>query len=216
MTSLNVNRISTVARNVTGTIAGAMPTVTVRGERANKIITWIGKNISSPENRLILGVTALMSQPFIDLYNRKVDEETRKVSACRTIAKIIAGTLTGVLVRKGCIKAIDAFSKLPSELVAGTKFPRLRTLFTPDSAIAGVLKDLTHHKNALGTFLSLFVMTITNFAIDAPLTKFLTNKFNNTRKKREAIAAEKAKLEQATQQIVAQQPTAKVKEVARG
>ena len=216
MTSLNVNRISTVARNVTGTIAGVMPTVTVRGERANKIITWIGKNISSPENRLILGVTALMSQPFIDLHNRKVDEETRKVSAARTVAKIIAGTLTGVLVRKGCIKAIDAFSKLPSELAASTKYPRLRTLFTPDSAIAGVLTDLTHHKNALGTFLSLFVMTITNFAIDAPLTKFLTNKFNNNRKKREAIAAEKAKLEQASKQIVAQQPIVKVKEVARG
>ena len=216
MTSLNVNRISTVARSVTGSIASVVPTVTVRGERANKIITWIGKNISSPENRLILGVTALMSQPFIDLHNRKVDEETRKVSACRTIAKIIAGTLTGVVVRKGCIKAIDAFSKLPSELAAGTKYPGLRTLFTPDSAIAGVLKDLTHHKNALGTIISLFVMTITNFAIDAPLTKFLTNKFNNTRKKREAIAAEKAKLEKSAQQIVEQQPTAKVKEVARG
>jgi hypothetical protein len=216
MTSLNVNRISTVARSVTGTIAGAVPTMTVKGERANKIISWIGKNISSPENRLILGVTALMSQPFIDLHNRKVDEETRKVSACRTVAKIIAGTLTGVLVRKGCIKAIDAFSKLPTELAQSTKYPWLRTLFTPDAAISGALTDLTHHKNALGTFLSLFVMTITNFAIDAPLTKYLTNKFNNTRKKREAIAAEKAKLEQSAQQIVAQQQTTKVKEVARG
>lgn len=216
MTSLNVNRITTAARNVTGTIAGAIPTVTINGERANKIITWIGKNISSPENRLILGVTALMSQPFIDLHNRKVDEETRKVSAARTVAKIIAGTLTGVFVRKGCIKAIDAFSKLPSQLSSTTKYPWLRTLFTPDSAIAGVMTDLTHYKNALGTIISLFVMTITNFAIDAPLTKFLTNKFNDARKKREAIAAEKAKLEHATNQIVAQQPSAKVKEVARG
>ena len=216
MTSLNINRISTVARNVTGAVAGAIPTVTIKGERTNKIITWIGKNISSPENRLILGVTALMSQPFIDLHNRKVDEETRKVSAARTVAKIIAGTLTGVIVRKGCIKAIDAFSKLPSELAQNTKYPWLRTLFTPDAAISGILTDLTHHKNALGTFLSLFVMTITNFAIDAPLTKFLTNKFNNHRKKREAIAEEKAKLEQATKQIVAQQPVSKVKEVARG
>ena len=216
MTSLNVNRISTVARNVTGTIAGAVPTLTVKGERANKFISWIGKNISSPENRLILGVSALMSQPFIDLGNKKVDEETRKVSAARTVAKIIAGTLTGVLVRKGCIKTIDAFSKLPSELSASTKYPWLRTLFTPDSAIAGVLKDLTHHKNALGTFLSLFVMTFTNFLIDAPLTKFLTNKFVDNIKKKDEIREQKAKLEQTTNQIVAQQPTQKVKEVARG
>ena len=216
MTSLNINRISTVARNVTGTVAGAIPTVTIKGERANKIISWIGKNISSPENRLILGVTALMSQPFIDLHNRKVDEETRKVSAARTVAKIIAGTLTGVLVRKGCIKAIDAFSMLPSQITSKTKWPWLRTLFTPDSAISGVLTDLTHHKNALGTFLSLFVMTITNFAIDAPLTKFLTNKFVDKIKEKDAIKAEEAKLKQASQQIVAQQKTQEVKEVARG
>ena len=216
MTSLNVNRISTVARNVTGAVAGAIPTVTIKGERANKIITWIGKNISSPENRLILGVTALMSQPFIDLHNRKVDEETRKVSAARTVAKIIAGTLTGVLVRKGCIKAIDAFSMLPSQITSKTKWPWLRTLFTPDSAISGVLTDLTHHKNALGTILSLFVMTITNFAIDAPLTKFLTNKFVDKIKEKDAIKAEEAKLKQTTQQIIAQQKPQEVKEVARG
>ncbi len=216
MTSLNVNRISTVARSVTGAVAGAIPTVTIKGERANKIITWIGKNISSPENRLILGVTALMSQPFIDLHNRKVDEETRKVSAARTVAKIIAGTLTGVLVRKGCIKAIDAFSMLPSQITSKTKWPWLRTLFTPDSAISGVLTDLTHHKNALGTFLSLFVMTITNFAIDAPLTKFLTNKFVDKIKEKDAIKAEEAKLKQTTQQIIAQQKPQEVREVARG
>lgn len=216
MTSLNVNRITTVARNVTGAVAGAIPTVTIKGERANKIITWIGKNISSPENRLILGVTALMSQPFIDLHNRKVDEETRKVSAARTVAKIIAGTLTGVLVRKGCIKAIDAFSMLPSQITSKTKWPWLRTLFTPDSAISGVLTDLTHHKNALGTILSLFVMTITNFAIDAPLTKFLTNKFVDKIKEKDAIKAEEAKLKQTTQQIIAQQKPQEVKEVARG
>ena len=216
MTSLNVNRITTVARNVTGAVAGAIPTVTIKGERSNKIITWIGKNISSPENRLILGVTALMSQPFIDLHNRKVDEETRKVSAARTVAKIIAGTLTGVLVRKGCIKAIDAFSMLPSQITSKTKWPWLRTLFTPDSAISGVLTDLTHHKNALGTILSLFVMTITNFAIDAPLTKFLTNKFVDKIKEKDAIKAEQAKLKQTTQQIIAQQKPQEVKEVARG
>lgn len=216
MTSLNVNRITTVARSVTGAVAGAIPTVTIKGERANKIITWIGKNISSPENRLILGVTALMSQPFIDLHNRKVDEETRKVSAARTVAKIIAGTLTGVLVRKGCIKAIDAFSMLPSQITSKTKWPWLRTLFTPDSAISGVLTDLTHHKNALGTILSLFVMTITNFAIDAPLTKFLTNKFVDKIKEKDAIKAEEAKLKQTTQQIIAQQKPQEVKEVARG
>lgn len=216
MTSLNVNRISNVARNVTGTIAGVVPTVTISNPKANKVISWIGKNISSPENRLILGVTALMSQPFIDLNNKKVDEDTRKISAARTVAKIIAGTLTGVIVRKGCIKAIDAFSMLPSQITESTKFKGLRTLFTPDSALTGVLQDLTHHKNALGTIISLCVMVVTNFVIDAPLTKFLTNKFVDNIKKKDAIKAEQTKLQQATQQIAAQQKPQEVKEVARG
>ena len=50
-------------------------------------------------------------------------------------------------------------------------------MFTPDSAINGVLKDLNQYKKALGSFIALLVMLFTNFAIDAPLTKFLTNKF---------------------------------------
>ena len=79
-----------------------------------------------------------------------------------------------------------------------------------------MLTDLTHHKNALGTIISLFVMTITNFAIDAPLTKFLTNKFVDKIKEKDAIKAEEAKLKQTTQQIIAQQKPQEVKEVARG
>lgn len=177
MTSLSVNSISSAAHSVTGAITKAVPAVTVNSRRANKTIAWIGKKISSPQNRLILGVSALLSQPFIDLNNRKVDEDTRKISAARTVAKIIAGTLTGVAIRAGCIKAIDAFSKLPAQLAKNVKNPKLKTLFTPDAALTGALKDLTHYKKALGTIISLVVMTFTNFLIDAPLTKFLTNKF---------------------------------------
>ena len=177
MTNLSINSISSAARSVTGAVTRAVPAVTVNSKRANKAIAWIGKKISSPQNRLILGVSALMSQPFIDLNNKKVDEDTRKISAARTVAKIIAGTLTGVAIRAGCIKAIDAFSKLPIQLAKNVKNPRLKTLFTPESAIAGTLKDLTHYKKALGTIVSLVVMVFTNFLIDAPLTKFLTNKF---------------------------------------
>lgn len=177
MTNLSINSISSAACSVTGAVTRAVPAVTVNSKRANKAIAWIGKKISSPQNRLILGVSALMSQPFIDLNNKKVDEDTRKISAARTVAKIIAGTLTGVAIRAGCIKAIDAFSKLPTQLAKNVKNPRLKTLFTPESAIAGILNDLTHYKKAMGTIVSLVVMVFTNFLIDAPLTKFLTNKF---------------------------------------
>lgn len=168
------NRISCVSNSVTQGIANVIPKLTVKGEKANKAISWIGEQISSPENRLILGVSALMSQPFIDLYNKKVDEDTRKVSAARTVAKIIAGTLTGVLIRSGCIHAIDAFTKYPSQITPDMKFKKLRSLFAPSE---GLLNDLSYYKKSLGTIISLFVMVFTNFLIDAPLTKYLTNKF---------------------------------------
>ena len=169
--------LSNISNKITSGIADLLPGGCVSSERANEAIKWIGRNISSPQNRLILGASALMSQPFIDLNNKKVDEDTRKVSAARTVAKILAGTLTGFFVRYGCIKSIDFCSKLPTELAASTKHKWLKTLFTPDSAISGVLSDLNQYKKALGSFIALVVMLFTNFAIDAPLTKYLTNKF---------------------------------------
>lgn len=175
---------------MTGAIAGALPKLTVAGNKANKAVTWIGKKISSPQNRLILGASAIMSQPFIDLANKKVDEDTRKVSAARTVAKIIAGTLTGVLVRAGCIKMIDYMTMIPEKVASTVKNPRLQSLFTPDAALAGKLKDLGHYKKAWGTILSLGVMLITNFAIDAPLTKYLTNKFVDKIHKKDNIQKE--------------------------
>lgn len=168
------NSISQIPRKINQGIVNIVPEMTISNEKTLKGLKWVGEKVSSPENRLILGVTALMSQPFIDLNNKKVDEDTRKVSAARTVAKIIAGTTTGVLIRSGCIHAIDAFTKLPTEITPDMKFKKLRTLFTPS---AGILKDLNQYKKSLGTILSLGVMVVTNFLLDAPLTKFLTNKF---------------------------------------
>ena len=157
-----------------------IPNKVISSEKWQKRIEWVNKEISTPENRLILGVTALMSQPFIDAHNKSVDEDTRKVSVCRTLAKIIAGTFTGYFIRKGCIKAIDKWSKLPSSVdKAGNKIKltKLNTLFSPSNALSDISNAFVQYKNALGTILALGVMTITNFVIDAPLTKFLTNKF---------------------------------------
>ena len=94
-------------------------------------------------------------------------------TAARTVAKIIAGTLTGVAIRSGCIHAIDAFTKRADEITPNMKFKNLRTLFMPDV----VLKNLNQYKKSLGTIMSLGIMVFTNFLVDAPLTKFLTNKF---------------------------------------
>lgn len=151
----------------------AMPS-RVFGEKGDKFFKTVGKEISSAENRLILGVTALMSQPFIDFYNRDIDDETRKVAVCRTVAKIIAGTLTGFAVRKGTIGLIKACSQK-----AGPNVAKWKTFFTPKDVTKVDTEAFKQYQNALGTFVSLGVMMFTNFLIDAPLTKYLTNKFND-------------------------------------
>ena len=147
----------------------------IRNEYVKKGLDFAGKYLHAPEQRLLLGATALATQPFIDMHNKNVDKETRMMSVARTIAKIIAGTLTGFTIRKLCIKSIDAFTKLPSEIKPDMKFKNLRQLLTP--TLKCTAEELSQYKNTLGTILALGVMVFTNFLIDAPLTKALTNLF---------------------------------------
>lgn len=141
-------------------------------------IAVMGKKCSSAEQRLILGATALMTQPFIDAHNKDVDEKTRKVSVARTIAKVVAGTLTGFAIRKGCIKAIGAWSKRAGDVDKAGRLvtlTKLNTFFTPKGKLANNPDAFEQYKNALGTIVALVVMMFTNFLIDAPLTKWITN-----------------------------------------
>lgn len=169
-------------------IINMIPESTYSGQKAVNNIGKIGKDISSAEQRLILGASALMSQPFIDANNRSVDEKTRKVSVARTIAKIVAGTFTGYFIRKGCIKAISAWSKLPSK-----GLPKYKSIFTPngkDLKIDVNSDSFKQYQNALGTIAALVVMMVTNFVIDAPLTKYLTNLLVDKSNKRDQKLAQ--------------------------
>ena len=131
--------------------------------------------ISSPVgNRAIMGVTALAMQPPIDFYNKKVDEDTRKVARNRTIAKIIAGTSVGIAVRSFCYKGIGMLAD-----PQGVK--KYSKLLLPKAKIADMIKHperLTNYKNALSMIIALVVMMFTNFLLDAPLTTYFTNKLN--------------------------------------
>ena len=148
--------------------------------KSEMVQEWIKKagNANPAYNRLFLGATALMTQPFIDLYNKRVDEETRRVSFARTIAKAIVGTITGVAVRGGCIKAIKSFTDITCK--EGTK--NWRTSLIPEGVTIKefelAARLMKKHREAIGMFLALAVMLVTNFAIDVPLTKALTNILN--------------------------------------
>ena len=163
--------IRTSVVNLQQKMLNLLPNAEYSNKSGIKLVHDTGEKISSAEQRLILGATALMSQPFIDAHNRNVDENTRKVSVARTIAKIVAGTFTGFIIRKGCIKTIKALSQVP-----GKGVPKYKTIFTPKDITKVNTDEYNQYRNAMGTIVALVVMMVTNFAIDAPLTKFLTNK----------------------------------------
>jgi len=168
-----------IGQQLYSNIFNIIPQRTIGGEKTIHRVGWIGKTISSPQNRLIMGVTALASQPFIDWNNKEVDENTRIVSCSKTLGKIIAGTATGVTVRYYAIKLAEKMSRTPAELASGAvkKLTKFNTfLSTPDLK---PLKDYyKQYRNSLGTFIGIGVMLITNFAIDMPLTNLLTNFFS--------------------------------------
>lgn len=152
---------------------GSEKTFTIKNQKAIDSFNWIGEKISSPENRLILGVTALMSQPFIDARNKTLDDDIKEVVIARTIAKILVGTTTGVIIRKGSIKAIDYMTTPTEKITPEMKYKKLRQFLMP-AAKKIKPENLTQYKNTMGTLLALGIMVFTNFLIDAPLTQLFT------------------------------------------
>ena len=157
-------------------VIDVVPEATVKGgaehiDKWKKIDDWVSK---PAENRLIMGATALVTQPVIDYNNHKVDEETRRVSRNRTIAKILAGTTVGMIVRGSCYKLVGKMTDVNGK-------GKYSKFLLPESYINKFARDtkiLKNYRSALSTAVAILAMCFTNFAIDAPLTVFLTNKFN--------------------------------------
>ena len=149
--------------------------VEIRSPKIYRFLDFVNKKTSSDTQRLIMGVTVIATQPLIDLRNKKIDEETRWTSVMRTIAKIIAGTTVGMfLVRGPVYKMVEKMTDINGSWKWARKL-------LPKTYI----KELTENPNALRNYrssiamaISLGLMCITNFAIDAPLTMALTNFFN--------------------------------------
>lgn len=125
------------------------------------------------ENRAIMGTTALMTQPFIDYNNKKVDKDTRKISFINRCAVILAGTTVGVFVVRG------PMHKLVQKMTDINGKGKLSKLLLPKKymkEIAENEKYLKNYRSALSTWGSLLLMgLVTNFLLDAPATIFLTN-----------------------------------------
>ena len=140
-------------------------------KRWEKVEQWLSR---PAENRFTMGATAILTQPAIDSFNPRVSDETRTISRNRTAAKVLVGTTVGIIVRGSCYKLVE---KMTDPL--GTK--KYSNTLIPKNYLNKFKKELTllkNYRSALSTAVAILVMTITNFAIDAPLTAFLTNRLN--------------------------------------
>ena len=169
----------------------------IKSEKLIKGIKWVGDDFNSAQQRLVSGVTGVMLQPWFDWNNKRVDEDTRHVSTARILAKIVAGTLTGVSIRWGLIKAAEGFTKTEATEfrkaaqarlkhkkidVPRKTFKKIEQCLLPENLKTGksTFREIKKYRNAFGTIAAVVVMIFTNFLIDAPLTTYLTNKFVKT------------------------------------
>lgn len=148
-------------------------------------------NITSWQQRAALGIAAITLQPIIDMRNKEVDEETRKVSANRSFAKGLVGAATGIVVRGGCMKLVEQGLKKESWA------DKLAEITASDKTQEAIEKSKDFIKNqggakkyaaVIGTIAALGVMLVTNFAIDAPVTNWLTDKMNKKYKGDDSVA----------------------------
>lgn len=140
-------------------------------EQWNKFDNWVSK---PAQNRAIMGATAIITQPAIDYNNHKVDKETRRVARNRTIAKIIAGTCVGILVRGSAYEAVAKMTDVNAK-------SKMSKTLVPKRFLGEIAKNeqfLKNHRCALSNWVAILAMCVTNFVLDAPLTVFLTNKLN--------------------------------------
>lgn len=158
------------------------------------ILDNVGNFINRPDvNRGIMGITALLTQPYIDAHNPDVDKETAQTSMCRTIGKIAAGTTIGCLVRSGCYYFIKACTS------TDPKASKWKKLLMPSRSVQQVLASKNQdwfksYKNVLSTLMALVIMLGTNFLFDVPLTTKISNKLNEARKARQKEQEGKVKL----------------------
>ena len=159
------------------TLYNRIPSKIISKNSVINSVEHIGRKWTSPQQRLIMGATAVLMQPAIDARNKRVDEDTKNVSVAKTLSKIIIGTLTGVIIRSLSIKAVKAFSvpfdALPKDIKPLEK--KLKTFLSSTKLKSEMTDELAQYRNAMGTIVSLFIMLFTNFAIDAPFTNKLTN-----------------------------------------
>ena len=159
------------------------PNIGIRNDDVLKNLNRVGDIMGRPmQNRLIMGGTAILSQPYIDEHNKRVDKDTARAARNRTIGKILAGTAVGCIVRWGVYKVVGLTTDKDISI------DRWDNLLTPRSSSKlppHLFKNrMRNYRTVLATILSCIVMLGTNIIFDMPLTNNISNFLNNIDNKR--------------------------------
>lgn len=144
---------------------GANPVVIKKG--LHSALNFCDEKISSPAQRLVIGGTAVVIQPWIDLANKDVDEKTRESSAARSVARAVIGTLTGIIIRS---LAIDITKKHSQE----------GKIFFTEGLKKATEAQKKNYYGVIGTSVAVFVMLFTNFLLDVPGINWMQNLLMDT------------------------------------
>ena len=132
---------------------------------------FVGEYVGIPEKKLIQNTTPLYLQPHFDLKYAEDDEKTD--IAIKSASKAIAGGITGVAIRAGCISFFKNkinFDPHNGSLLNKLLLPERAERLRRDSENLA-LKRLKTYNETLGTIAAILIMTLfTNKNIDVPLT----------------------------------------------
>lgn len=158
---------------------GENPKTKIVGDFAESAFTRLGRQ-KTPFNRAVIGFVAIATQPWIDLFNKDVDEDTRKTACLRTAAKLGIGTATGIAVRKFFIDFVAPKFSVTSDELKNKPHKSYHDWLKPSESIVStknfemMKRTLSKHREVCGTFVAIAAMMLT----DPPLTLLTTNFLN--------------------------------------
>lgn len=163
----------------------------IRGKNIEKFINYSGRKLNAPQQSVIMGVSSLIFQPYINRKNKQLDDETRNMAVARSIGKSITGNVSDFLTRVFSIFAVAklsnyAINKVNSdddfvtEIKPKSKLdiftPKLKEGFIPCSQ-KEFLKDFKSYQMAMGALVATGLAVFVKTTVELPATKFLTDYF---------------------------------------
>ncbi len=173
----------------------------IRSKNAEKFIRYSGKKLNAPQQAVIMGVSSLMFQPYINRKNKQLDEDTRDMAVARSIGKSITGNVSDFVTRVFSIFAVTKLSnyvinsvKTDDDFVTGVSPKSKLDIFTPNIREGFIpqtrkefLKDFKSYRVAMGALLATGLSVFVKTTVELPATKYLTDYFY----KREKLKKEK-------------------------